>query len=263
MPQARRGRTEGGGDGGHDLSPDALAPKPGEEGARLLIGILGEGGDGDSVRLYLDLEFRKSYDIPREAVLRRERLSADQSPLGVESSALWVRPDTVLTLHQTETRKVEDEFLAGDFTAGGSFAAQAAGPQVGGVAMTPHVTIASCGVVGCPQPTLAPTICPSDLDACPSRLQPCISRMPCPTTLPVRCPSILIRCPTLAQPFCPSRFQARCPSQIGPRCPSQWLPCQSALTHCPSLPVCPSEVTVCPSGLACGGFDPGGDPFGF
>ena len=126
MPQPKQGRGgRAGGGGGQDLTPDALAPAPGEEGARLIVGVLGESDVADHVRLYLDLEFRKSYDIANEAIVRREKLSADQSPLGVESSAVWVRPDTVLNVRQSETRRIEDEFLAGDFTAEGSFSAEA------------------------------------------------------------------------------------------------------------------------------------------
>lgn len=104
-----------------DLSPDALAPGPDDEGARLIVGILGDSGDADTVRVYLDLEFSRSYDVPRAAVLRRERLGADASPLGVESSAVWVAADTLLVLRQSKARRVEEEFLAGDFTIEGSF----------------------------------------------------------------------------------------------------------------------------------------------
>jgi hypothetical protein len=127
-----------------DVTPDPLAPRPGDEGARLLIGILGESPEDDSVRLYLDLEFRKSYDIPTDAIVRREKLSAAQSRLGVESSALWVRPGTVLRLRHSEPRKVEDEFLAGDFTLTGSFQAPEAIGPVGFVRPTRLCTDALC-----------------------------------------------------------------------------------------------------------------------
>jgi hypothetical protein len=73
------------------------------------------------VRLYLDLEFTKSYDIPREAIVRRERLAAAQSSLGVDSSSVTVRAGTLLKLRRSAARPVEYEFLAGDFTAAGSF----------------------------------------------------------------------------------------------------------------------------------------------
>ena len=109
-------------DGEPDLTPDAPAPRPGEaRGAQVVVGILGESGNPDAVRIFLDLTFRKSYDVPRSAILRREALTAERSPLGVESSMVWIAPGTLLTLEYSEPRRVEEEFLAGDFTVPNTF----------------------------------------------------------------------------------------------------------------------------------------------
>src|SRR3954449_1107326 len=117
-----------------NLSPDALAPGPDDEPGRRIIGILGESSDNDYVRLYLDLDFTRSYEVPREAILRRTTLAAEQSPLGVESSVIWVRSDTSLKVRMVETRRLEEEFLAGDFTLAGSFAPVEMGSRAGKVA---------------------------------------------------------------------------------------------------------------------------------
>lgn len=171
-----------------ELSPDRIAPGADEGAARAIAGILGDSPRGDHVRLYLDLDFVTSYEIPREAIVRRVQVPADQSPFGVESSIVWVRPGTELTVLRVETRRLEEEFLAGDFTAPGSFAsvtpppAAAArvirtatiscrsldGPDFEGLAIcrTANPAFPSCGWkcptdvgggcgsnIGCPQPT--------------------------------------------------------------------------------------------------------------
>lgn len=234
MPQPKRGR--GGGSNDQDLKPDALAPAPGEEGARLIVGVLGESDAADSVRLYLDLEFRKSYDVPADAIVRRQQLTAEQSPLGVESSALWVKPDTTLKLRQTEARRVEDEFLAGDFTAAGSF--------VPG----PDTTVGPR-----PQQLLRPSvqvICPSLPGGCPN-------------TAPWGgCASGIVRCSALG---CPSQ-QIICQVTNDIRCQiiTRDVRCQVSFgVRCPTVGRCPS-IAGCPSDFICGGGGfPGGNPFEF
>jgi hypothetical protein len=150
-----------------DLAPDPNAPGAGEEGARAIVGILGESDDKDAVRLHLDLEFTRSYEIPREAIVGRERVPAARSPLGVDASVVRVRPGTVLRLRTSHVRSVEDEFLAGDFTAAGSY--RPAGPEqavafdrrFGGLTVQ-----GACETVDTPcVPTLGPR-CHSFVDVC-------------------------------------------------------------------------------------------------
>jgi hypothetical protein len=105
-----------------DLTPDELAPAPGERGESLtIVGVLGESTEADQVRLFLDVQFRTYYEIPRDAILRRTRVPAERSPLGVDCSAVVVRRGTELAIHRTATRRVEEEFLAGDVTAPKTF----------------------------------------------------------------------------------------------------------------------------------------------
>jgi hypothetical protein len=109
-----------------DLTPDPAADGGGEGEAMPIEGILAEGTDPDDVRLYLDLAFETYYDIPRDAIVRRDRVPAERSALGLDASRLLVRRGTPLVAHRASKRPVEEEFLAGDFTAPGSFRAQPA-----------------------------------------------------------------------------------------------------------------------------------------
>lgn len=104
-----------------DFTPDELAPDPNEPSGRVLIGILGESPNPDSVVLYLDLGLQKRYEIPKDAILGRQKIPAAQSPLGVDASMIRVHPGAALRLQLDQPRNIEDEFLAGDFTAPGSF----------------------------------------------------------------------------------------------------------------------------------------------
>jgi hypothetical protein len=113
-----------------DLTPDGLAPNPDEPPGRVLIGILGESANPENVLLYLDLALQKRYEIPKDAILARQNLPAAQSPLGVDASAIRVRADAALRLQLDQPRQVEDEFLAGDFTAPGSFTPTEAVPPI-------------------------------------------------------------------------------------------------------------------------------------
>ena len=107
-----------------DLSPDAAAPPPGEPPDTIPIyGILGESGIASSVRLYLDRGMSTYYDIPIEGIAGREKVPAGRSPLGVDSTLLFVRKGIRLVVHRSQTRSVEEEFVAGDFTAPGTFTA--------------------------------------------------------------------------------------------------------------------------------------------
>lgn len=184
-----------------DLSPDPTAPSPGEEGARAIVGILGESDDPDAVRLYLDLSFSKSYDIPRAMIVKREKLTGAQSPFGVDASIVWVRPGTVLKVRTTETRPVEHEFLAGDFTAAGSF------------------TPIQQGAVPAERLRLS--------------IQPCFTRIEtiCPTRIVQQCPQSRVGiCPT--QPT-----GCLVASECGP-CRSVFVRCPSSIDACPSQLIC-------------------------
>jgi hypothetical protein len=222
-----------------DLTPDAAAPPPGEPPDTIPIyGILGESGIADSVRLYLDRGMQTYYDIPIEGIAGREKVPADRSPLGVDSTLLLVRKGVQLVVHHTDTRSVEDEFLAGDFTAPGSF--EPAAPAVPGAPAlpTPNITIRPTLGFTCTQ--FAPQCPGGDLTIvsaspnCPS-VQPCITRFPgcpppwthplicrtqpqfgCPVSLPPRCPirTVVFNCPPITTPLrCPRTIQA-CVSQV-------------------------------------------------
>src|SRR3954451_10479374 len=106
-----------------DLTPDELAPAPGEPPPDdvPIYGILGKSPVASNVRLFLDVSLTTYYDIPIEGIVKREKVPADQSPLGVDSSLLFVLKGIQLTAHHVETRSVEEEFLSGDFTAPSSF----------------------------------------------------------------------------------------------------------------------------------------------
>jgi hypothetical protein len=258
MPQPKRNRSD------QDLTPDALAPAPGEEQEGLvLVGILGDSTVADNVRLFLDVDFRKYYDIPRDAITKRESLPADRSPLGVDASAVWVAKGTKLVLHQSETRNVEDEFLAGDFTAPGSFT-PVEGPAIPRPGPAPRTLDTVCTQVNCPTRLLG---CGSRL-ACPPRTLDCPeTQLGCPNTLAgcprptiVSCPSVSVRCPISQVQVCVSNL--RCPTRgitcDTAICPSVARPCQSLL-RCPSFGRCPS-IAGCPSDFCepeGGGFDPG------
>src|SRR3954451_2110686 len=130
-----------------DLTPDELAPAAGDQppDAVPIYGILGESPLASNVRLFLDVGLSTYYDIPVEGIVKREKVPADQSPLGVDSSLLFVLKGIQLTVHHVETRSVEEEFLSGDFTAPGSFTpTAAAGGAPGGVARLPNTAATVC-----------------------------------------------------------------------------------------------------------------------
>jgi hypothetical protein len=225
-----------------DLTPDELAPAAGDQppDAIPIYGILGEGPVASNVRLFLDVGLTTYYDIPIEGIVKREKVPADRSPLGVDSSLLFVLKGIKLTAHHTQTRTVEEEFLSGDFTAPGSFTPAPGVPQPG---------------PGVPQaiPTLAATVCRPSLGIACTFAPPCqiVSRIPCPsvqpclTHAPQFCPISRIPCPSV-QP-CVSHL-IRCPISHNP-CPSV-QPCVSHLIHCPvSVNPCPT-VQTCPPPLS-------------
>src|SRR3954467_2531478 len=95
----------------HDLTPDAGAPAPGDEPPATvqIYGILGKSPVASSVRLFLDVGLATYYDIPIEGIVKREKVPAAQSPLGVDSSLLFVLKDIKLVVHRVDTRTVEEE----------------------------------------------------------------------------------------------------------------------------------------------------------
>jgi hypothetical protein len=269
-----------------DLTPDTAAPPPGEPPDTISIyGILGESGIASSVRLYLDRELSTYYDIPIEGITGREKVPADKSPLGVDSTLLLVRKGIRLVVHRVDSRTLEEEFVAGDFTAPGSFTppAAAAGqlpglpqqqqffsPETWCFSRCGCTKVPRCGspsdVVPCAEVTHDPQVCGI---VPPTRLLGCgkPSEVPrCAPTLPLGCgqPSIVPRCPptfvlgcgpaTLV-PRCPPRtIDISCRPSIGIACTIQGCgPLLSAPGNCPTVDFCPS-VAGCPSEIC-------GDPF--
>ena len=202
-----------------DLTPDAVAPPPGEPPDTIPIyGILGESDIPDSVRLYLDTGLSTYYEIPVDAIAEREKVPANLSPLGVDSTLLLVRKGTKLVVIKVETRTVEDEFLSGDFTAPGSFT-----PSPAAVAPvvfpTPTATFSlRCHTFGFTCTSLPPQ--------CPQRdTVHLVSRLPCPSVQ---------QCFTLADWGCPPppSLATNCPTNVGPQCPPRTgtLRCVDALS---------------------------------
>jgi len=267
-----------------DLTPDALAPAAGEQPPPSvpIYGILGESPLASNVRLFLDPALTTYYDIPIEGIVKREKVPADQSPLGVDCSLLFVLKGIQLTAHRTDTRTVEEEFLSGDFTAPGSFTPDpGGGPQAPpGFPLPPSQLCATN--LGCP--TQAPFLCRPSLgiactvappcglvsvNPCPS-VQPCLTHLPvcqfshtpCPSVQPclshlVRCPVSHIPCPTVQ--ICITRTPLCQPVSHIP-CPTVQL-CHTIPPFCPILSATPCPtVGACPT-IACGPGG-GGDPLG-
>jgi hypothetical protein len=262
-----------------DLTPDAAAPPPGEPPDTIPIyGILGESPVASSVRLYLDIGMSTYYDIPIEGIADRQKVPADKSPLGVDSTLLFVRKGIRLVVHHTESRTVEEEFLSGDFTAPGSFAPPGApgpgpGPGIPPSEICP--TNIGCTFVACPPRTIATVCtrigCQTQLLGCGTRTAAtvCFSHGPCNlvTQAATVCrPSLGIACTiTGCPPECVVRsIRPTIWTQIG--CgdptihPTLWTqiecgPANSAI--CPSRGGCPTEM------CGQGGFGGGGDPGGF
>jgi hypothetical protein len=221
-----------------DLTPDAAAPPPGEPPDTIPIyGILGESPVASSVRLYLDRGMSTYYDIPVEGIAGREKVPTDRSPLGVDSTLLFVRKGIRLVVHRSHTRSVEEEFVAGDFTAPGTFTATPAAhlpPRV----VTP-IVFASLGFTctlltpGCPAGTaVTGTVVTGTVFTLAFTLAigTCPSAYPCHTHAHVACPpaSALDRCPTVR--ICPTRPR---------RAQRPHIPPPSATPHCPSsLEIC-------------------------
>ncbi|WP_155993070.1 hypothetical protein [Nocardioides sp. URHA0020] len=113
-----------------------------------MAGILGAGPDDSSVRIFLDTAFSTFYDVPKDAVLDRSRVDAAVSPFGVTSTVLHVKQGTQITVQHTSSRTIDHEFLAGDFTAPGSFRAltafQRPGVATGSERYPTTVTVFDC-----------------------------------------------------------------------------------------------------------------------
>jgi hypothetical protein len=234
-----------------DLTPDALAPAAGDQppDAVPIYGILGESPVASNVRLFLDVGLTTYYDIPIEGIVKREKVAPEQSPLGVESSLLFVLRGIKLTVHHTQTRTVEEEFLSGDFTAPGSFTPDpGGGPQAPGI---PQPRTQFCGVdsqVLCP--TRIETVCRPSLGITCTAMPICrLSHFPCPTVQP---------CVTKRPGLCPPLSHFPCPTvELWPQTQVPICPVHST-TGCGTLD-CPT-VVVCPTNM-CGAGE-GGDPFG-
>jgi hypothetical protein len=215
-----------------DLTPDAAAPPPGEPPDTIPIyGILGESGIASSVRLYLDRSLSTYYDIPIEGIAGREKVPADKSPLGVDSTLLLVRKGVRLVVHHVDTRSVEDEFLAGDFTAPGSFTPDPGGQAPGGVGIPVSEicpTNIGCTFVACGGgPRTIATVCTQI--GCPTQLLGCGTR-----TAATRCFSVA-GCTQI--PGCGTATAATvCFSRV---------PCDTLVTQTQAATVCRSLGIAC------------------
>lgn len=293
MPQPKKPNLQ------NDPVVDALIEDPSQApaGTTVLTGYLGKSPTAGVWRLYLDPALTEYVEVPEEDIKHSETLP------DASGTSIWVLNTTPLKHVRTQTQDVQAEFLGGAIT--DELLAAPGGPAPGpiGPMPTPQVSLAGPCIsrIPCPSTANCPSVqvfCPSQVDACPSRLRPCISRIPCPS---VPCPSTTAPCPTrigcqsvatpcLSQQIrcnsavdaCPSRFgpcvtrSLNCPSftalcqTIGIGCiPSRLVACPtdpntcpqpSAAFVCPSFGPCPSEAG-CPSEGFCdpgGGFDPGG-----
>jgi hypothetical protein len=233
-----------------------MAPAPGDPPPDTvpIYGILGKGPVASSVRLFLDVGFTTYYDIPIEGIVEREKIPADKSPLGVDSTLLMVRKGIQLVVHHTETRSVEEEFLSGDFTAPGSFTPDPGGP-VGGIGVHPMPPSQLCATnIACPSQIIV--VCRPTLGIACSALQPCgVSHNPCPSVQPCHthppfCPVLSrIPCPSVQPchthpPFCPVLSHVPCPSVQA--CHTHVPFCQP-LSHvpCPTVAICPTLNPPC------------------
>jgi hypothetical protein len=245
-----------------DLAPDAVAPAPGDEppDTVAIYGILGKGPDASNVRLYLDVGFTTYYDIPIEGIVEREKVPADRSPLGVDSSLLFVRKGIELVVHRAQARSVEEEFLAGDFTAPGTFSPIAAGGAGAGpvAAGLPNTAATVCTQLGCP--THQPPCGTHTLAfVCTELCHPSVAIV---CTVDIRCrPSLGIACTIQG---CHTQF-ADCAHTLATVCT---LHCPPPISHqiCPTLWTqihCPLSAPPCPTAQLCGGGGgPGNDPLG-
>lgn len=251
MPQPKKPNLQ------PDPVVDALVPDPsqGAPGTTVLHGYLGKSPTEGVWRLYLDPALTEYVEVP-EADIQHSETLPDAS-----GTSIWVLSTTPLKHVRTETQDVQAEFLGGAIT-DELLATRPAGPVgvPGGQIPAPVSLAGPCiSRVPCPSTVNCPSIqviCPSSVDACPSRIGPCISRIPCPS---VPCPSITNICPSRQQ--CPSvatpclSQQIRCNSAVD-ACPSRFGPCVSRTFNCPSFTaLCqtlgigciPSRLVACPT----------------
>jgi hypothetical protein len=226
-----------------NLKPDPVVdalmadPTQGPPGTTVLSGYLGASPTEGVWRLYLDAGLTEYVEIPEADIMHSETLP------DASGTTVWVSSSAALTHVRTQTQDVQAEFLGGAITDEllASPAAAAARP----IGPAPQISIAGPCVsrIQCPSTINCPSvqvICPSSVDACPSRLRPCISRIPCPTT--IQCPSRVT--------ICQSRLTCQ-PSVFTP-CLSQQIRCPSAVDACPTRFGCPSVDTLCQTiGIGC------------
>ena len=237
----------------------------------LLSGYTGASSEEGHTRLYFDPQLADYVEIPDAAILLKQPIPAEQSPLG--GSYLWVQRDAELIHGPIGGNRQKARFLEGrlqqDHRAASpmmlpptrTFSCTDVGPlcgdvtQIGvhchhtevGVNCPPRPTTPNAGCptpttpqAGCPTPTTPQAGCPAPSHACPTH-----SGWHCtPTEVSPHCPTNVIPCHT--RPVqCGGETSARFPcfdGQAGGNAPTQ-LPVQCQATFVPAL--CHTHPPVC------------------
>jgi len=207
---------------------ESLVPDPSQPPPRTIVleGLVGRSPKEGYWRLYFNEELSNYAEFKEEDLRHQESIPREHYPLpGLEANKVWLDADAQVDFTNTESRRVQAEFLRGDIAEGSlmgagmaeAVAAGGGGPLPGGGGPLPGPSIAGpCGasifgpcvpsVAGpCGPPQTIPAICrpTSPQFGCPPR----------PTTPPFGCPQTS---PQFGCPPRPTTPQFGCPQTVGP-----------------------------------------------
>jgi hypothetical protein len=230
----------------------------------LLAGFTGASSEEDHTRLYFDAQLADYVEIPDAAILHKQAMPVEQSPLG--ASYLWVQRDAELVHGPVDGARRKAKFLEGRLQQDFAGASPRIPPETAPIICADPTEFPRCHpttpAAGCQHPTVPGVNCPhptTPAAGCPQPTTPGVN-CPQPTVPGINCPPVtrqVVAChPTIALPACGHSHIVVCPpiTVIPAKCPTLFLHlCPTQLpVQCPPhtvLPVqCPTHfIELCPT----------------
>jgi nucleoid-associated protein YgaU len=166
---------------------ESLVPDPSQPPPRTIVleGLLGRSPKEGYWRLYFNEELSNYAEFREEDLRHHESIPREHYPLpGLEANKVWLDADAQVDFTNTESRRMQAEFLRGDIAEGSLMGAGMAGAvAAGGGGPLPGPSIAG----PCGPPQTIPAICrpTSPQFGCPPQTIPAICR---PTSPQFGCP---------------------------------------------------------------------------
>ena len=123
--------------------------------AKIVAGFIGNSPTDGHIRLYLTPEFNEYIDIPSEAVVHTQSLSASVDPL--ERSLLWIRSNADLLHTTVQSTRLQAQFLEGSIANG--LTTHAAAQNLSPAMVVGHPSIICTHPVFCSSGLCASALC--------------------------------------------------------------------------------------------------------